>query len=322
LPFFLGVLWAGALLGCTSAFAQTQTLTISDLALVRGFTGPNPIGAPPGDVIELSADVTPNGDAGTTGVGQTTNLKTGKLTSMSIPYLALTSDPNLFLLTISPYNANLTGKWTVTFTNNTTNPSVITATTGSIQGVANAPTPTSVTVSGSSLNPTFSWSFPPSITGIQINLYDPAVLIDGHVDNVFSKDIPPAPPSFTLPTVLDGGYTLTPGTTYVLGLKGRVLIDPSGPNIQANSKAQCQTYYTFTPTSTGSVPQVYLPTISSKGVYSFDIAVQPNTTYNIDPPVATGFKYKIGVGDPLIATVVLPVLQGSKAYKVTWGEGP
>jgi hypothetical protein len=30
---------------------------------------------------------------------------------------------------------------------------------------------------------------------------------------------------------------------------------------------------------------------------------------------------KFGAGDPLIATVVLPVLQGSKAYKVTWDQG-
>jgi len=68
-------------------------------------------------------------------------------------------------------------------------------------------------------------------------------------------------------------------------------------------------------------PPIYLPTIDSNGVYHFNLTVQPGTTYSIDPTVATGFIYTIGTGDPNFATVVLPTLQGSEPYTITWDKG-
>jgi hypothetical protein len=158
--------------------------------------------------------------------------------------------------------------------------------------------------------------------GMEINIYDTAVLIDGHVDNVFSKDIP-FNECYTLPTILDGGYTLTPGTTYVIDLKARVLFNPSGPNVDSNAAAQYETYYTFNPKFLPDpLPlPLYLPTIDSNGVYNFNLTVQPSTTYYIDPNVATGFVYTIGAGNPNFATVVLPTLQGSEPYTITWDNG-
>jgi hypothetical protein len=97
------------------------------------------------------------------------------------------------------------------------------------------------------------------VDGLEIDIYDTAVLLDGRVDNVYSHNIPVKPSCFTVPTALDGGYTLTPGTVYVMDLKARVLIDPSGPIQNSNTAAQSQSYYGFTPTSSGSISEIYLP---------------------------------------------------------------
>jgi hypothetical protein len=64
-----------------------------------------------------------------------------------------------------------------------------------------------------------------------------------------------------------------------------------------------------------------LPSIGPNGVYNFNLTVQPNATYYIDPNVATGFTYTIGSGNPNFATVVLPALQGSEPYTISWDDG-
>jgi hypothetical protein len=79
----------------------------------------------------------------------------------------------------------------------------------------------------SSLNPTFTWSYPTSVKGVAVQIYDKSSLINGHVNVVFYRPLPGAMNSFTLPTVLAGGFTLTPGTSYVVDLKGLVLPCPT-----------------------------------------------------------------------------------------------
>jgi hypothetical protein len=183
--------------------AQTPTqITISDLSLRRDGVGPNDLNFATGDQIELSATVTPNAFQGTTATAQTTNLSTGLLYGPTVfPFVPFTANPNYYNLSI-PWEQDLTGPWTVTFSNNTTTPPTATATTNSIENVAPAPPPINVTISGSSLNPTFSWSYPSSVDGMQINIYDTAVLIGGIADNVYSVDVPFNQP-FTVPTTFD-----------------------------------------------------------------------------------------------------------------------
>jgi hypothetical protein len=141
--------------------------------------------------MEISADVTPNGLEGTTAIAQTTNLSSGKLTRrMVVTFLPVASDPNLFLLNL-PYDKDLTGPWTVTFTNNASTANTMTVTTPSIEGVKPAPTPISVTKTGTRLNPTFSRSYPAVVGGVQLLVYDKSATIYGtNVLNVFSIDIP------------------------------------------------------------------------------------------------------------------------------------
>jgi hypothetical protein len=313
----IAALWAMP----TGACAQAPTqITVSGLSLSRDDLGYNDIGIPEGDFIQLSASVTPNGSAGTTVTAQT-NLSTGQpypSPPLVIPFVPSTLLPNYFIK-VFPYQSNLTGPWTVTFSNATATPPTVVMNTNSIVGVPPAPTPINVTISGSGLNPTFTWSYPTSVNEVDVLIFEKNIHVDpttgnlvpGGFDLVFAQSLPGAMNSYTLPTVLAGGFTLTPGTNYVVDLKSDILF------------AQYQTYFDFTPplppTPAGSA--VYLPTIDSNGVYSFNLTVQPGTTYYIDPAVATGFVYTIGAGNPNFATVVLPALQGSEPYTISWDNG-
>jgi uncharacterized membrane protein len=55
---------------------------------------------------------------------------------------------------------------------------------------------------------------------------------------------------------------------------------------------------------------------TSSGAYTFSVAVVPGTPIFIDPPVAVGYDYSIGKGDPRIATVRLPIGVGDSLYRV------
>jgi hypothetical protein len=99
-------------------------------------------------------------------------------------------------------------------------------------------------------------------------------------------------------------------------------INPSPPSGSSNLEGRSRTFVNFNAGSFGtSTTPVYVPTITANGVSQFDISVTTGQTYAIDPPVATGFIYSIGSGNPNIATVMLPNLQGSEPYTITWDGG-
>ncbi|HSN21655.1 MAG TPA: hypothetical protein VLS49_13315, partial [Usitatibacter sp.] len=58
---------------------------------------------------------------------------------------------------------------------------------------------------------------------------------------------------------------------------------------------------------------------TSGGAYVFGVDVVPNVSIFIDPPVAMGYDYAIGEGDPRIATVQLPIGVGDSAYLLKVG---
>jgi hypothetical protein len=58
---------------------------------------------------------------------------------------------------------------------------------------------------------------------------------------------------------------------------------------------------------------------TSAGAYTFSVAVIPNFPIFIDPPVAVGYDYATGKGDPNFATVRLPIGIGDSFYRVKVG---
>ena len=55
---------------------------------------------------------------------------------------------------------------------------------------------------------------------------------------------------------------------------------------------------------------------TSAGAYTFSVDVVPGVPVFIDPPVAVGYDYSIGKGNPRIATVRLPIGVGDSMYRV------
>lgn len=65
---------------------------------------------------------------------------------------------------------------------------------------------------------------------------------------------------------------------------------------------------------------VVLPTQSSgSGAFDFDVAVSADSPIFIDPDLAVGYDYRIGAGDPLFASVMLPIGIGDSLYTLTVG---
>lgn len=58
---------------------------------------------------------------------------------------------------------------------------------------------------------------------------------------------------------------------------------------------------------------------TSGGAYTFSVAVVPDVPIFIDPPVAVGYDYAIGKGDPWIAKVQLPIGVGDSVYGLKVG---
>jgi PEP-CTERM motif len=266
--------------------------------------------------------VVPNGSGGTTGSAQTTNLATGVIRTFPLPWTGSTSVNNSFGDTISyNTNPNLIGPWTLTFTNAVGAagaPNTVSATTGSLVGVTVPPFAQNVTVSGSSANPTFSWTYQngSGVGGVQVNIYDNTManLAGMPFDQVYTTEIPgipgPANSSFTVPTALAGGLTLQNNHNYTIGIFGNVLRNPAGLPTNANTAAKSEALFNFTPLPAGA-PLANLPAVTPAGVYQYTMTVVAGTTYFIDPPVAVGYSFAIGAGDPNFASVLLPAVQAN-----------
>ena len=238
----------------------------------------NDIGVPADERISYGdTQVVPNGNpgpsGGTTGSAQTTNLVTGAIRTFPLPWTGSTSVPNSFGDTIS-YNShlNLIGRWTLTFTNAVGAagaPNTVSVTTGSLVGVTVPPFAQNVTVSGSSANPTFTWTYKSGsgVDGVQINIYDDTManLAGMPFDQVYStliSGVPgPANSSFTVPTALAGGLSLQLNHNYTIGIFGNILRDPALPRTNANTASKSLAYLNFTRLPAGA-PLVNLPAVT------------------------------------------------------------
>ena len=306
--------WASvcAVLVITSP-AVADPIAVSGLSLRLNDSTTNDLGFGSGLGIILGVDsVTPNGidNPPTTATAQTVDPSTGQLTTPRVvPFDPLTTSPNQFELGI-PFHlgssANLTNPWTVTFTNGA---NTLVVTTPSLVGVTPAPFAKNVTESGSSLDPTFAWSYPSSVNGVDVLIYDKAVTtLTGQADLVYSHALTGATNSYTLPTNFGNGFRLVQGTQYDVVLKAEVLRNPAGALTNANIFAQTDTYIPFTPVTSGVA--LNLPIVNSKtGVYTYNMTVVGGTEYFIDPSVATGYAYQTGTGNPDFASVQLPNIQ-------------
>jgi PEP-CTERM motif len=284
--------------------------------MFRDTRGANNIGIGQGDVMQYGASIV-GGSLGTT-LGASYP-PTG-FTDPQTPCAPLAVNAN-FCANATPYVINRTAQpWTLRFERPNEAPVLIGG--PSLAGTEVAiPFPVNVTISGSGLSPTISWTIPNNFVAdaVRINIFDRNVrLPNGQADQTHVAQVDPSTGSYTIPAVLSSGQTLAFGGDYVFNVQ---LIDtrrdPSfflATGNNAEILRRSSSFFNFTPLDATSPPNVHLPTVVN-GVYNFAFEIPgPNSVMFIDPFVAVGYDYAIGEGDPNFASVLLPTGIGDNLF--------
>ena len=238
-----------------------------------------------------------------------------------------------------PYDATLTGSWRIYLSTSASfNTSTVYQTPG-LGNVAAMPFVSSMTVSGSGLTPSVSWtlpaSTPASIDQMRVRVFDTShpVTVQSRYgarssflqsDQIF-QSAALGSASFTVPAGL-----LNYGTHY------SIAIDLNHVRADGSHASRSTSYFDFTPINPATLPagvgNIALPTLTpvpttsgllAGPVYSFHVGnVGPNHITFIDPVVATGFSYAAGAGDPNFKAVQVASNVGDGLYEVwTWDGG-
>ncbi len=291
----------------------------------------NSLGFNAGEFVRFGAvSVTPNGNNGTTGLASQIDLATGNvLRTRAINFNPSPTIPNFFSRVLSDV-PSLRGTWDLTFTNTVNTTDSATRRVSLDSSVSQAPFVESITLSGSSDRPIFGWAPPPGTTvnGYRINIYDKAIInndpskgpLNGGV--VVGRDFAPSVNKYEVKPedFLVAGYKFALDRNYSIEISVLQTRDDTGNTSNANLKAVARAYADFTPHAGGG-PVVNLPVVRIDGVYQFNMAIEANKLYYIDPEVAIGYIYAIGAGDPNFRSVVLPTHIGDGLYDLWADDG-
>jgi hypothetical protein len=283
-------------------------LTILSTGHFRDFRGPNSIGWTPGNRLVVFAEIDP--DDGTSAVAQQGSTV---LNLINFP----DSDTN-FANSV-PYSPALTGSWDIIASNGL---DATFATTNVVGNVGQLPLVRNLRVSFASVlgrvTPTFEWDVPVGsaepFTQVMLGFFDDRTNFRlRFLGGSFFESGGPALRSATF----DPSH-FTPGVPYVF----RVMLVNSPGGIEVNRST---TFLNFTlPAPAGTPPpgfgSIFLPTVDSSGTYNFDCDVVDGQMIYIDPPVAIGYTYEIGTGNPNFASVLLPEI-GDNVFTVEFANG-
>jgi hypothetical protein len=307
---------AGVLvLASTSALAAPVTITTPFMNLENRAV--NSLGFAPGRFARIGANsVVPNGDAGTTGVGTTVDLVSGLTVTRTIDFNPGPIIPNFFSRGLGD-SPSLFGAWTLKFSNGSDSAQAVVSLPA---GTSYAPFVNTITLSGTSANPTFTWTPPPATTvnGYRINIYDKALITADNNGQVTSRNVAP---SITSYTVTGADFTV-PGYSFQLGRNYSIEIsliqtkDGGSGNLGNDNLASISRVYAdFRPSNSGG-PAVNLPVLLANGSFQYNMSVAAGELYYIDPPVAVGYDFLVGAGNPSFRSVVLPVGIGDGLYDI------
>jgi hypothetical protein len=287
-----------------SGIVVAAPVTITDTSVFRDIRGPNTVDFGEGDLIVLGATVFPEDSIVRAGIGLNGNACPTPLPINTIPGVCRVREllfrgdlPGRFSRTI-PFDPTLTGSWRIEAFNG---PDSATATTN-VLGITEAlPFARNAKIEGIGLEPTISWTLPSTagpFTDVLIGLFDDDSNFRLLIDGSLLVPIPLNMTSFTFPPGL-----LEDGKKYVI----RVVVDQRVSGIGSINRAT--TFINFVPLRPGDPSSVLMPTVKDvAGVptYFFDIDVQSGAAIFIDPPVALGYDYEIGPGNPHFESVLLP----------------
>ncbi len=308
--------------GIVSAWAAPITLVANSINMFRDTRGLNDVGISSGDAFQFGADIV-GGSQGTTlqGVYSPTGFTTG--TASCSP---LTVNQNFCSYSTAFSNDRTASPWTFKFRNgadllSVTGPSLLV----NANAIANpVPFPVSVTITqgASAATPTISWVIPNGVVpdGFRVVIFDRSGpnLPNGTKNVVHVVAINPALTSYTIPATLSAGGALdaSGAHNYTIGFQVIETRDHVAfTNNNSEILRRSNSFFSFTPSNVVGPPNVHLPTVGPDTnpndnfgpVYQFNVqTVGPNSVTFIDPVVATGYDYAIGVGDPNFASVILP----------------
>jgi hypothetical protein len=313
----------------TSAWAAPITLVPNTLNMFRDTRGLNDVGIGQGDVFQYGGNVQ-GGSLGTT-LGAVYP-PTG-FTDPPAPCAPLTVSPNQ-CANATGFNASRTASpWTFQFRNgpdalDVTGPALTTNSNAILNPV---PFPVSVTISqgATPTTPIISWvitnTFAPDAYRITIFDRSAPTLPNGTKDVIHADAVAATATSYAIPATLTGGGSLALNNNYSIGFQ---VIETRNHVPFTNNNAEIlrrsNSFFAFTPTDASGPPNVHLPQVApdtdpndNRGpVYVFSVeSVGPNSVTFIDPVVAVGYEYAIGLGDPNFASVLLPDI-GDGVYDV------
>jgi hypothetical protein len=303
---------------CVAPAAFADLISEYSIRFFRDSASPNAVGFTPGDRLKVEVEATPNPISHPGSVGDGTKVTA---TQNGVTYdLVYVNDPGFpkeYNVRI-PYNTNFLESWDVKITNGQ---DFVDLTTNRIGNVGSSEFVRNMSISGhlpaDGRTPELSWTFPTGFapTDIQVRIYDHqqtnASGLPLRIHRVFLSG---STTSYVVPENLDnGGFStgLVIGDRYTF----QVILDQSvGGTLVARSRSFFETV------AVNNVPiEVFLPT-PVNGVYNFKIDVSPSGSIIIDPVVAVGYEYEIGVGDPNFESVTLPYI-GDDIYMLSYLDG-
>lgn len=249
----------------------------------------------------------------------TTVTATQGATTVNVPFIGgpTAANPDEFSRLL-PLNPSLTAPWTLT----AQNPGLVSGVgvTPSLTVLTPPPLATGVTLSGSEIAPTVSWSNPvgTSATAQTIFVFD---LSPGSPPEAIYKGpaLSPGVKTYTIPVGV-----LTAGSSYSISVQSDINTGGLTGTLEARSRSYSAGFVATT--GTFATP-IVLPTVSSTlsvyggPIFEFDTPVTGGSAISIDPPSATGFIYEIGAGDPNFASVELPDVGNPGPYDLYLWNG-
>ncbi len=307
-----GARFAAAALCIAAGAAGATPVTVATPFFNLEVNGPNSLGSPTAERVRFGANsVLPNGSVGTTGLA----VRDSDQLSRTLNFAPFPLAPNWFERYLND-NPAFRGAWTLIFSNggDSTSVPVYLDPAALPQKLVE-----SITLSGNSQTPTFTWTPKPGevVNGYRVNFFEKTA--GGNSGNIASINLQPNVTSYTVKasdfTLPNFQFKDDGSATYVIQISSIRTKDGSGNLTNSNIEAIARAHADFTPAQTGG-PIVNLPVVQADGSYLFNLAVVPGQVYFIDPEVAVGYDYEIGIGNPNFASVDLPDTIGDGIYDI------
>lgn len=285
--------------------AAAAPITVSNAYHYLDNRGPSNTGLTSGVRTVFGAlTVQPNGNSGTGGIATNPNYQGGS--PLPLFFQSQIIGSNEFATTLPAAIAPKT-PWTLSFANGS---DLQQAMTPDLVGASLMGFARNVAVSGTS-TPTLSWQAAAgqSYDAVRLNFYNLDQRVNGLATLFRTANLQSAAASdFTIPAA----WGLQAGTNYSVEISLIETRDGTGSLAQSNLLSRSRSFFDFSLLTTAVPGPVYLPTVvpataSTPYQFTFNISgVSNDTTTFIDPVIAVGYDYAIGVGDPNFSAFELP----------------